>query len=295
MNPKHALNLFRFVWRHPLNSENKLRALGRLLRWQIGSRLLPGMTALPFVEKTRLFATRGMTGATGNWYSGLHETAEMGFVLHLLRPTDHFLDVGANIGSYAILAAGAVGAYTVAVEPIPETFACLRRNILLNDLEEKVRCCQIGLSDREAVLRFTSDLDTVNHVISSGEEGPSIEVPAMTLDALVGNMIPAAIKIDVEGHELRVLGGASRVLADQRVLAVIMETNGSGARYGVGDGKLFDVMYRHQFEPYGYDPLSRTLVGGQPNAGNTIFVRDVETVKSRIETARKYSLVNRAI
>lgn len=101
-----AFRLFSYVWRHQLNANGRLQAIGRLLRWQIASRLLAGPIALQFVENTVLFAKRGMAGATGNWYCGLHETEEMGFVLHFLRPDDLFVDVGANIGSYTVLAAG---------------------------------------------------------------------------------------------------------------------------------------------------------------------------------------------
>ena len=102
-----AARLLRYVWNHPLNVRGgRLAAIGRVFRWQLASRLLPGPIALPYVGDTWLFATRGMTGATGNWYCGLHEVAEMAFVLHLLRPDDHFVDVGANVGSYTILAGG---------------------------------------------------------------------------------------------------------------------------------------------------------------------------------------------
>ncbi len=102
-----AARLLRYVWNHPLNARSsRVAALGRVFRWQLASRLLPGPIALPFVDDTWLFATRGMTGATGNWYCGLHEVAEMAFVLHLLRPDEHFVDVGANVGSYTILAGG---------------------------------------------------------------------------------------------------------------------------------------------------------------------------------------------
>src|SRR5438270_11919454 len=107
------LDLIRFVWHHPLNAGNKLAALGRVVRWQVASRLLSGPITLPCVEGTSLLASRGMTGATGNWYCGLHEVRDMAFALHLLRPGDRFLDVGANVGSYTVLAAGAVGAKVV--------------------------------------------------------------------------------------------------------------------------------------------------------------------------------------
>ena len=131
------LHLLRYVLTHPLNASGRIRAVGRVIRWQIGSRLLPGFVALPYVGSTQLLVSRGMTGATGNWYCGLHEVCEMAFVLHVLRATDHFVDVGANVGSYTVLAAGAVGARTTAIEPIPTTFAHLVRNVALNGLGER--------------------------------------------------------------------------------------------------------------------------------------------------------------
>src|SRR5438552_5096249 len=203
-----------FVWNHPLNATGRLSALGRVVRWQVASRLIAGPIALPFVEDTSLFAMRGMAGATGNWYCGLHEVRDMAFVLHLLRPNEHFLDVGANVGSYTVLAAGAVGARVTAVEPIPEAFAHLARNIALNGLGARVRALQCGLSNAAGVLPFTSDLDSVNHVLAAGEELPSIEVPVRTMDDLVGRDVPVLMKVDVEGHEHAVLTGGSRTLAD---------------------------------------------------------------------------------
>ena len=79
-----------------------------------------------------------MTGVTGNIYAGLHEFADMAFVLHFLRAGDLFADVGANVGSYTILASGVVGCRTVAFEPDPVTAAALERNINLNKIAERV-------------------------------------------------------------------------------------------------------------------------------------------------------------
>lgn len=288
-------NLLRYVWNHPLNAKGKVAALWRVLRWQIASRLMPGPIALPYAEGTFLFATRGMTGATGNWYCGLHEVDEMAFVLHLLQADEHFVDVGANVGSYSILAGGAAGARVTAVEPIPATFAHLQRNVVLNGLGESVRCCQAGLSDVPGVLRFSVGLDTVNHVLAAGEDLPGADVPVMRLDDLVGQDVPTLMKIDVEGHELAVLQGGRRTLKDARLLAVIMETNGSGARYGVSDDALIAVMRECGFAPFGYDPFRRTLRDSVPANGNTVFVRDRAAVEARCRTARKFRLVNGVI
>ena len=289
------LNLLRYVWAHPLNANRRLAALVRVVRWQIGSRIAPGPVALPFAESTRLLAVRGMTGATGNWYCGLHEHREMAFSLHLLRESDLFLDVGANIGSYTILASGVVGARSISVEPAPSTFIHLRENVALNDLAGRVRCWQVGLADRAGSLRFTNDFDTVNHVTTPGEGVAGIEVPVTTLDELVGSDVPTLIKIDVEGYELPVLKGAQKTLANPRLLAVIMETNGSGERYGVKDDQLVSAMREHGFAMYSYNPFIRRLTRAEPTDGNTIFVRDADAVNARVIAARRFALVNGSI
>jgi Met-10+ like-protein len=86
-----------------------------------------------------------MHGATGNIYCGLHEFAEMAFTLHLLRPGDLFADIGANVGSYTVLAAGVCGARVVAVEPGPAAGAALAKNIALNRLGDRVSVAAVAL------------------------------------------------------------------------------------------------------------------------------------------------------
>ena len=269
--------------------------MGRVLRWQVSSRLLAGPIALPFVEGSHLFARRGMTGATGNWYCGLHEVGEMGFVLHFLRSQDLFLDVGANIGSYTVLAAGGVGARVIAVEPIPSTFANLQANILLNGLADHVEPHCVGLSGERSALRFSADRDTVNHVMADGESGEAINVPVLTMDELLAGRVPAVVKIDVEGHERSVLEGARKTLANPGVAAVVMEINGSGTRYGVSDDELLTLMSGYGFSPCSYDPFARCLRDWNPSSANAVFVRDRSGANSRVAQARRYRLVNGSI
>ena len=66
---------------HPLNRANKLNAVFRFINWQLTSRFKENPIKLPFVNSTYLNVSRGMKGATGNIYSGLHEYEEMGFLL----------------------------------------------------------------------------------------------------------------------------------------------------------------------------------------------------------------------
>jgi len=113
--------------------------MARVLRWQIASHIQDEVI-VHWIGGTRLAARRGMTGLTGNIYAGLHEFADMAFVLHFLRPCDLFVDVGANVGSYTILASGVVRCHTVAFEPDPLTAAALERNINLNQIADLVEC-----------------------------------------------------------------------------------------------------------------------------------------------------------
>ncbi|WP_277458609.1 MULTISPECIES: hypothetical protein [Methylococcus] len=89
---------------------------------------------MPFVDGTRLLLRTGMHGMTMNVYVGLHEFEDMLFVFHLLRKDDEFLDVGANSGEYAILAAGR-GANVLAIEPVPATYGnCWTTSILIDSM-----------------------------------------------------------------------------------------------------------------------------------------------------------------
>jgi FkbM family methyltransferase len=286
--------LLYFIISRPLNEGAKLAALSRFLRWQLASRIIRRPIELPFVEDTSLLMQTGMTGATQNWYGGLQEPPEMGFSLHVLRPGDLFLDVGANVGSYTILAGGAVKARVISVEPVPSTFKHLQTNIRLNGLDQiEAHCC--GLSSTSGELLFTSLLDTMNRVTLPGETLPSVRVPVMTLDELLQGRLPKVIKIDVEGHELSVMNGGTKTLSAPDVEAVIMETNGSGERFGVTDDTLFRRMREFGFQPAEYDPYSRRLVPQCRATQNTIFVKDLDRTGERCRLAPRYKLVNGTI
>ena len=283
------IRTLKFIVRHPLNRGRFWSALATYLRWQIGSRLVPGSVAVPFVNGTRLLVKSGMTGATQNIYCGLQEFEDMALVLHTLHPGDVFVDAGANVGSYTILAAGACGAYVTAVEPVPSTFAHLLDNIHLNDVKSLVTALNVGLGAVPGHLHFSQDLDTVNHVLSPEESmsAPGISVPVDTMDAVLKGQGPTIIKIDVEGYETEVLRGARASLASEKLLAIIMELNGSGNRYGFDEAKLHIEMLEHGFIPCAYDPWKRSLTPLKTkNAqGNTLYVKSIDSLTARLASA----------
>ena len=244
------------------------------------------------MEGTRLLVSPGQAGATGNIYAGLHELSEMGFVLHLLREGDLFADVGANIGSYTILAAGSVGAHVISFEPGGEAFRILRDNVRLNDLGALVEIRNEAVGASVGEVDFTEGGDTVNRVALPSETRRSTRVSMNTLDNALAGRIPAVMKIDVEGFESRVIAGASATIADQRLQAIIIETNGSGTVYGANDSELHAAIIQRGFTACAYDPFARklTTVAAPSASGNTIYARDIESASRRVEVARKFSI-----
>jgi FkbM family methyltransferase len=136
------------------------------------------------------------------------EFADMAFVSHFLRPCDLFVDVGANVGSYTILASGVVRCQTVAFEPDPVTAAAFERNVDLNRITDWWKCESPQWGSAGGIVRFSTGLDTENHIVAATEP-TGRDVPIQTLDQALFDTgrIPALIKLDVGGYEAEVLRG----------------------------------------------------------------------------------------
>lgn len=291
------LDTIKFITNHPLNREQKLSSIIRFAKWQLGSRLVPGAIVYDWVNGSKFLVKTGETGLTGNIYTGLHEFPDMGFLLHFLRAEDLFVDIGANVGSYTILACSAVGARGIAFEPVPSTYKRLVDNVRLNYLDKKVQCINKGIGAQDGTIAFSSDSDTTNHVLISGEKCDStIIVEVTSLDTVLSGKNPLLIKIDVEGYETPVLEGAQEILKKQSLQAVIVELNGSGERYGFDESKIVELMLRNGFRTYSYNPLQRKLInleGKNLNSGNTLFIRNKSFAENRLKTASKVNIYDR--
>ncbi len=299
MNPLQLPATLRAIVRHPLNRGNQTGALRRFLGWQLAVRLLDRPVLVPFVNGTRLVVRKGMAGATQAVYCGLPEFESMGFLLHFLRPEDTFLDIGANVGVYTVLAAGGCGCRALAFEPIEASVCCLRDNLALNRLESRVEVKQAALGAKPGELAFTCSLDTMNHVLAHGERADTTRVPVTPLDAVPSASGAAALKLDVEGFEHEVLQGAARTLAHPALKAMVVEMNGSGARYGCTDEAIATHLLAFGFAFASYSPQTRTLrwLNERPVGGgdNVLFVRREEGVRERLRLAPRFQVLDCAL
>jgi FkbM family methyltransferase len=289
---------FGFIFSHPLGKRHPLKSLLRFIVWQLQSSLSPSKLIIQsYIGPVKFYAKKGLTGITGNIYTGLHEFGDMGFLLHFLRPGDVFFDVGANVGSYTLLASGACKAKSITIEPVQATFNILQQNIILNNLQNSVQLLNSGAGAVAGTLAFSSAEDTTNHVLADNEitDNTSI-ISIITIDSLLAEGSPTLIKIDVEGYETEVLKGMTDTLKAPLLKAIIIELNGSGERYGFDEQAIHQLLIENKFEPYSYDPFTRSLTLLDVHGNyNTIYCRDIGFINDRLKNAPGIKLMGEVI
>jgi FkbM family methyltransferase len=180
----------------------------------------------------RGFGIRTIPGdLTSDWIKlhGEHEIGTERFILDYLEPGAAFLDIGANIGYFSLLAACVGRSRVVAFEPQPAIAGLLRQSADHNGVGGLIRVESLALSDGPAVMRMTSCPGNTGHaqLAQAGQEGAlpdPVSVVALD-DWLEANPAgPVSVcKIDTEGTELKVLLGMPRLLGrDGPALAIEM-------------------------------------------------------------------------
>lgn len=149
------------------------------------------------------------------------------------------VDVGANVGMYALWAAKTRDARVYAFEPEAQNFALLNRNIHLNAISHRVRAYCVALSDHSGLgelhlSRFMAGgsshslderVDPFHRPAAPAFTQGSV---AAALDQLVASGAlppPEHLKIDVDGFEPRVVRGALQTLRSGAVRSLLVEVN----------------------------------------------------------------------
>jgi len=276
----------RWAANHPISNGAKFNGMYRFAAAQVGARLTPGDVCVPFPNETNLLVPPWMKGAAHFIWPSVVEFDEMSFIMHFLRPDDLFVDVGANIGAFTVLAGAVAGAKTLSFEPGPLAYSFLVKNILLNNLSARATPLNMALGRTEGTVSFTKGLGTENFVVQGKSDLEQVTVRQSTLDLQTAGMEPVAMKIDVEGFEKEVMAGAEKFLQKPSLQAMIMERVGNAGRFGEDESVLHDTIRSLSFIPCAYDPLTRKL-RRVPDAaqGNIIYVRDMGRAGERLRLA----------
>lgn len=171
---------------------------------------------------------------------------ELGLLRLVCKPRTVLLDVGANVGVFAVTMGKLCSSASIfCFEPSPQTAEQLHRNIEANDLRN-ISVSQVAVSDSEGTILFSNNLDdpATNRIVPAASE-ISISVPMTTLDAFLlkeGIAEVTLAKVDVEGAEPLVLQGARQSLRNGVIkLGLVEICRGDLANFGFSVGDLFDA------------------------------------------------------
>jgi FkbM family methyltransferase len=191
---------------------------------------------------------RTLNEIAGVMYSSLYEGS------YTFKRGDVVLDAGARIGVFTAKISRALGdeGKVIAMEPEPRNYACLRKNVEANRLDNVIPIRKMLWSQRQQMSLFLSSNSAAHSAYCDGFydlTGESIRVEAEALDDILESLhIDAVdfIKMDIEGSEIEALKGMKRVLESDVQLAI--------AAYHPVQGRLTHTVIVPQLEHLGFKP-----------------------------------------
>jgi FkbM family methyltransferase len=254
--------------------QEKGEGLSEWLRWMVPR--LPRLVA-QFVRAT--VSQRGRVGRSALEFHArrVHRWSIVGGNLRIqrlldamLRPGDHFVDVGANIGYNALYAAARVGSSgrVTAIEPTPDTLSLLRAHIAGNQLHNvKVVAAAAGRRRETRRLFVRGAVSGVNSLYPDGCYGEPTSVAAVEVHPLDDVVSRAdVVKIDVEGAEIEVLEGMTGLIAQHHPIVIaewhpaLQQAAGfeptALPRWLLGRGYQLGLAWHTRFVPFDEDQMA---------------------------------------
>ena len=227
---------------------------------------------------------QGEHGTTECYYLGLYDYLEMSMLKKLVHQGDVFFDIGANVGTWSLLAAKN-GGNAYAFEPVKKTFDIMSSMVELNpDLRNRIVCENAAVGDVDGMVCITTDEEsTTNHVVENTQGSESTQmVRQIAIDEYAKNMHIKMAKIDVEGYEVQALNGMKTMLREGKVDVIVLED------FDGKNSKSYQLLRSYGFKRCSYD-LNRNMIVEDDqftgNGNNSIYVRNLEEINEQLSTA----------
>jgi len=148
------------------------------------------------------------------------------FLMRNAEESDIFLDIGAHVGIYSIKLASKVSK-VIALEPEPKNYGFLYKNVFANNLRSKVIPLPIAASDKDGYsdlcVKISSGAHTLEDSLNCRRKVKIITLRVDTLLRILKIDNVDIVKIDVEGHETRVINGMYRLLSSNSPRVLVIE------------------------------------------------------------------------
>ena len=220
---------------------NRGEGVVKHLHWQY----LKAFDRFPFeqeISRSRIVAAHKRCGVSALIYSQrLYNYNNMRLLQMLLRDEGSFLDIGANIGSFTLIASEQEKARAYAFEPHPETFRLLQRNVELNR-RNNISLFNIALGRADGEVFLSDDAGSASNHIEPVQSERTVAVRCMRIDTVCSEygIHPQYVKIDVEGFEYDVLAGFGDYL--EAIDLLMIEMNGLSDQRSHGQREIHALL-----------------------------------------------------
>lgn len=267
------MNLFRFLKKcvtDPPAAVASAKLVARSFRYHVHAKLHPNEPLRYRLSTgTTLLLERGHSFTLCFWPAvERYEPEVRELLLSRLRPAMTFIDCGANIGYFSVLAAGIIGkeGRVLALEANPETYKLLQRNLDINGIGDAVHSA-VGEESGEVTLYIPESGDVYSSVRTGGlfseEEARAFKVQGRRLDDIVIEVGLARvdwIKIDVEGAEMGVLRSGRETLKKFRPHVVLEYGTATWGAFGAKPDDLLKLAGELRYDVKFFDPDQRAIV-----------------------------------
>jgi FkbM family methyltransferase len=249
------------IWRHPMSNGRRIRVFNTFLRWEFmrrrgahdaASDLSVGASILcpPWLGDSRYYIALGY-----------HDYSEFSFMLALLREDDLFVDIGAFLGAYSIIAANR-GATVHAFEPSSKNRKPLTRAIEMNGYMDRVTIHSTAVANHHGEAFFSNSWGSGNRLLDeSGHDDTARQVVQVRrLDDISSPFEVrelAVLKIDAEGFDIDVLKGGRSFLERHNPVLIV--------EFWEGGADIRAWLKRAGYSLYTYDYTKRKLVDAVVN------------------------------
>ena len=292
----NIIKLLKIIVDHPLNSNKKFKSLLRFFSFNL-KKVFKKKIIFSWVEESKLIFdnseidTLSQRQIKFNYYLGMAEYKDMAFLIHCLKKNDIFIDCGANLGLYTILASKVIGSDTIAFEPHPETVKKFISQLNINNITDKVKIVSKAIGDKISKVNFSNNKDALRRKIiqeKDYDEDNLMQVEMTTLDYELPNIKQDfIIKMDLEGFEFKALKGALSILQNKNLKAIIIEINKAEIN------SINQLLSKFNFFPIEYCPDKRQVKIIKKNFEqklNLIFIRDFEKIESDCISSQKFKI-----
>ncbi len=231
----------------------------RLIRYKLLRAILRGDYIIKEVQGSQMivdFKDKGIS--IDMYFRGEREVDSTREMKRIVKKGDTILDVGANIGYYALMESKLVGenGKVYAIEPAPENFRVLKANVIFNDYKN-IELFNFLVGDKNGKEKLYLASHRNLHSVIKGHPkatGEYIELPMVKLDDFIkGKRFPDLIRTDVEGYEYYILKGMKNILNSKKPLKLFIEIHSR-----MGEKKMKEFL--DTIENAGFQ-----IVSNQPN------------------------------